>query len=222
MSARSETIGAVGSLSGGVLYFLFAFIPMFLAYSAYLIDPGMVASLLNADTQMILPTLILNNTPVFAQVMFFGALLSAIMSTASGTLLAPSITLTENVLREYFPMNDRQLLLTTRIVVICFAVAVTAFALLSQGTPIYDMVGNAYKVTLVTAFVPLVMGLYWRAATNQGALCAVLGGLASWLLMERFGAGSIWPPQLVGLLVSFAGMVLGSRMPQFVPARMPA
>jgi Na+/proline symporter len=222
MSARSETIGAAGSLSGGVLYFLFAFIPMFLAYSAYLIDPKMVASLLDTDAQMILPTLILNNTPVFAQVMFFGALLSAIMSTASGTLLAPSITLTENVLREYFPMNDRQLLLTTRIVVICFAVAVTAFALLSQGTPIYDMVGNAYKVTLVTAFVPLVMGLYWRAATNQGALCAVLGGLASWLLMERFGAGSIWPPQLVGLLVSFAGMVLGSRMPQFVPARMPA
>jgi len=119
-------------------------------------------------------------------------------------------------------MNDRQLLLTTRVVVVCFACVVTVFALMSQGTPIYDMVGNAYKVTLVTAFIPLVMGLYWKRASNQGALCAVLGGLASWLLMERFGAASIWPPQLVGLLVSFAGMVLGSVLPQRLRAASPA
>ena len=66
----------------------------------------------------------------------FPALLSAIMSTASGTLLAPSITLTENVLREFFPMTDRQLLLATRVVVVCFTCVVTVFALMSQGTPI--------------------------------------------------------------------------------------
>lgn len=216
MSAKSENTGVIGSIAGGSFYFLFAFIPMFLAYSASLIDPKMVASLIDTDAQMILPTLILNNMPLFAQVMFFGALLSAIMSTASGTLLAPSITLTENVLREFFPMNDKQLLLTTRIVVVCFAIAVTAFALMSQGMSIYDMVGNAYKVTLVAAFVPLVMGLYWKRATAQGALFAVIGGLTSWLLMEQFGGESIWPPQLAGLLVSFGGMIVGSLIPQHV------
>jgi solute:Na+ symporter, SSS family len=214
MSAKSENTGAFGSILGGSFYFVFAFVPMFLAYSASLIDPAMVSALIDKDAQMILPTLILNNTPLFAQVMFFGALLSAIMSTASGTLLAPSITLSENVLREIFPMTDRQLLLTTRVVVVCFAIAVTGFALASQGMPIYDMVGNAYKVTLVAAFVPLVMGLYWARASTQGALCAVIGGLASWLLMERFGGESIWPPQLLGLLVSFGGMIVGSLLPQ--------
>ncbi len=214
MSAKSENIGAAGSIAGGSLYFLFAFIPMFLAYSASLIDPVMVKSLIDTDAQMILPTLILNHMPVFAQVMFFGALLSAIMSTASGTLLAPSITLTENVLREFYPMNDKQLLLTTRIVVVGFTIAVTTFALLSQGMSIYDMVGNAYKVTLVAAFVPLVMGLYWKRASNQGALLAIIGGLVSWLLMEKFGGDSIWPPQLVGLLISFVGMLVGSLSTQ--------
>jgi SSS family solute:Na+ symporter len=216
MSAKDENTGAIGAVTGGSLYFLFAFIPIFLAYSASLIDPKMVASLLNEDAQMILPTLVLNNTPMFAQVMFFGALLSAIMSTASGTLLAPSITLTENVIRKFIPMNDKQTLLAARIVVVCFAVAVTLFALASQGTSIYDMVGNAYKVTLVSAFVPLVMGLYWKRATTQGALCAVIGGLASWMLMEQLGGESIWPPQLVGLLISFGGMIVGSLVPQFV------
>ena len=46
-----------------------------------------------------LPTLILQHTPLFAQVMFFGALLSAIMSSASGALLAPSVAFTENIIR---------------------------------------------------------------------------------------------------------------------------
>ncbi len=216
MSAKNANVGAAGSIAGGSLYLLFAFIPIYLAYSASLIDPEMVRSLLVKDSQLILPTLILNHVPMVAQVLFFGALLSAIMSTASGTLLAPSITVTENILREFFPMNDRQMLLATRIVVICFTVAVTVFALASQGKSIYEMVSNAYKVTLVGAFIPLVMGLYWKRANTQGALLSVLGGLVSWLLMERFGAESIWPPQLVGLLVSFAGMIVGSLLPQVV------
>ena len=216
MSARSENISVIGAVAGGSLYFVFAFVPMFLAYAAQLIDPAMFASLINHDAQMILPTLVLSHTPILAQILFFGALLSAIMSTASGTLLAPSITLTENIIREFVPMNDTQLLFTTRVVVIIFTVIVTTFALLSQGMPIYEMVGNAYKVPLVGAFIPLVMGLYWRRATTQGALVSVVGGLSSWLLMEFFGAESIWPPQLVGLLVAFFGMIVGSLLPQWV------
>ncbi len=214
MSARNETIGATGAVVGGSLYFIIAFIPMFLVYASQLVDPAVFHSLLEDDPQLILPTLILKDTPVVAQILFFGALLSAIMSTASATLLAPSITLTENIIREIRPMTDRQLLTTTRIVVFCFAIAVTIFALATQGMSIYEMVGNSYKVPLVGAFIPLVMGLYWKRATTQGALVSVIGGLSSWILMEAFGADSIWPPQLVGLLVAFAGMVAGSLAPQ--------
>jgi Na+/proline symporter len=131
-------------------------------------------------------------------------------------LLAPSITLTENIIREFVPMNDAQLLRATRIVVVVFTIIVTTFALASQGMPIYEMVGNAYKVPLVGAFIPLVMGLYWQRATTQGALCSVFGGLSSWILMECFGGQSIWPPQLVGLMVAVLGMVAGSLLPQLV------
>jgi Na+/proline symporter len=216
MSARNESIAASGAVIGGSMYFIIAFIPMFLVYASQLIDPQLFASLLEEDSQLILPTLILRDTPLIAQILFFGALLSAIMSTASGTLLAPSVTLTENIIREIRPMNDQQLLLTTRIVVFCFTIIVTTFALMSQGMPIYEMVGNSYKVPLVGAFIPLVMGLYWKRATTQGALASVIGGLSSWVLMEVFGAESIWPPQLVGLLVAFFGMILGSLAPQWL------
>lgn len=214
MSARNESIAASGAVIGGSMYFIIAFIPMFLVYASQLIDPQLFASLLEEDSQLILPTLILRDTPLIAQILFFGALLSAIMSTASGTLLAPSVTLTENIIREIRPMNDQQLLLTTRIVVFCFTIVVTTFALMSQGMPIYEMVGNSYKVPLVGAFIPLVMGLYWKRATTQGALVSVIGGLLSWMLMEIFAGESIWPPQLVGLLVAFFGMIVGSLAPQ--------
>ncbi|MCW8193453.1 sodium:solute symporter [Proteobacteria bacterium 005FR1] len=213
MSSRTAKVAASGAVAGGVLYFIFAFVPMFITYAASLIDPDMVARNLEADTaNNILPTLILQKAPVMAQVMFFGALLSAIMSTASATLLAPSVTVTENLLRQFVKMTDRQQLLATRITVLLFTVAVTTYAWLMQGTSIYELVGNAYKVTLVGAFIPLVMGLYWQRATVQGALFSTLGGLSSWILMEVFAAESIWPPQLVGLFVSFAGMVGGSLL----------
>ncbi len=213
MSAKNEKTAVRGALLGGGLYFLFAFIPIFLAYSATLIDPGMVAKLIDDNAQLILPTLIMNHTPVFAQVMFFGALLSAIMSTASGTLLAPSVTFTENILKGIVGhQSDRQFLWTMRTVVVCFAVAVTLFALNSTSS-IYSMVGNAYKVTLVAAFIPLVCGLYWKRANTQGAMFSIAAGLSTWLLLEIFNPEGLWPPQLAGLLMSASGMLVGSLLP---------
>lgn len=213
MSAKNEKTAVRGAVMGGSLYFMFAFIPMFLAYSAMLIDPEMVSKFIDDDAQLILPTLIMNHTPVFAQVMFFGALLSAIMSTASGTLLAPSVTFTENILKGLIGhQSDRHFLWTMRAVVVCFSVAVTLFALTSTSS-IYEMVGSAYKVTLVAAFIPLVSGLYWKRANTQGALFAISAGVSSWLLLEIFNADGLWPPQLVGLLMSALGMLTGSLLP---------
>ncbi|HEX6635816.1 MAG TPA: sodium:solute symporter family protein, partial [Usitatibacter sp.] len=178
-SAKDENTAARSSILGGCLYFCFAFVPMFLAYSASLIDPKMVEGALKegGDTQLILPNLILSPiVPIFAQIMFFGALLSAIKSCASATLLAPSVSFSENILRPFFKhLDDDQFLKLMRVVLVGFTCLVTFFALNSDAS-IYKMVENAYKVTLVGAFVPLVCGLYWRRATNLGGMLAVLMG----------------------------------------------
>jgi SSS family transporter len=212
-SARNETTAVRGSIIGGSLYFVFAFVPIFLAYSAFLIAPSMVTPLLEAEGnrfQEILPTLVLERTPLFAQVMFFGALLSAILSTASGALLAPTALFTENVLRRLYPhMSDRQFLFTLRLVLVIFALAIVSFALASEAS-IYQMVQNTYKITLVSSIVPLAGGIFWKRATAQGALAAIALGLASWIAMETFAAESVWPPQLVGFAFSSVGMIAGS------------
>ena len=214
MSGKSERVAVAGSILGGSLYFVFAFVPLIIAYSATLIDPQMVQRLLASDSQLILPSLILNHMPVFAQVMFFGALLSAIMSTASGTLLAPSVTFTENVIKPWLGhQSDKRFLLTMRIVVVGFAGVVTGFALYSNAS-IYQMVENAYKVTLVIAFVPLAAGLYWKRANRAGAYAAIGLGLRVWLPMEAWlpEGTSLLPPQFAGFLASLIGMIAGSLL----------
>ncbi|RJX31372.1 MAG: sodium:solute symporter [Oxalobacter sp.] len=216
-SSESEKVARNASILGGVLYFIFAFVPMFLAYSATMIDPEMVAGLLEKDSQLILPTLILTKVPVLAQVMFFGALLSAIKSCASATLLAPSVTFSENILKEFFPnQSDKQFLLMMRGVVLVFTAVVTLFALNSDSS-IFQMVENAYKITLVAAFVPLTFGLFWKRSTSRGAMTSMILGLSSWILLEIFASEGFWPPQLVGVLFGLAGMLIGSLTQGLTP-----
>ena len=175
----------------------------------------MTTTLLADDAQLVLPTFIKTHLPLYAQIVFYGALLSVIMSTASGTLLAPSVTISENILKEFMPhqrMSQRQLLWVTRIVVIVFAGLVVAYSLwsLDTDTSIHQMVENAYKVTLACAFVPLVAGLYWKRANNLGAATSIVAGLGAWVAMEFVAPDAALPPQFAGLIASAFGMFSGS------------
>jgi Na+/proline symporter len=216
-AAKNETIAVWGTVLGGFAYFFFAAVPLFLAYSANMIDPAMVQKFLAADSQMILPTLILNHMPFFIQVVFFGALISVIMSTASGTLLAPSVTFTENILKGFSPgMSDKQFLWATRVTVFIFTVIVTFYAIVTDAR-IHTMVENAYRITLAGAFVPLVAGLFWKRASNLGALLAISFGLGVWIVLEITGVEEPVEPQLLGLIASAIGMVLGSLLSPKIP-----
>ncbi len=217
-SAKTEKIAVWGSVLGGSLYLAFAFVPMFLAYSATLIDPAMVGRLINTDSQMILPELVLSRAPLVAQVLFFGALLSAIKSCASATLLAPSVTFTENILRPALPhLTDRKLLFWMRVVTFCFTVLVTLYAMVSDAS-IFKMVENAYQITLVAAFIPLLGGLFWRRATNQGALVSIFCGIGGWVAVHLGGGASPFiSAQLAGLMASAVGMLAGSLVRQWIP-----
>ena len=212
-SAKSAKIAVWGSILGASIYFCFTFVPMFIAYAATLIDPKVFNALIEKDSQLVLPTLVLTHMPVVAQVVFFGAVLSAIMSCSSATLLAPSVTFAENIVRGFYPhMSDQKFLRVMRITIVCFAFVVLAFALNSQAS-IFKMVENAYKVTLAGAFVPLFFGAFWKRATSTGAMAAIVCGIGGWLLVD-FGIIEITlvPAQLIGLGASTAAMIAGSLL----------
>lgn len=212
-SAKDEQTAVRGSLLGAALYFGFAFVPIFIAYAALVVDPSM-SRLFEAqdarEVQRILPELILGRMPVWAQILFFGALLSAILSTASAALLAPASLFSENVIRPFAPrLGDRQFLLLVRVVLATFALGALVFAVNSRST-MYEMVQNAYGVTMVSCLVPLVAGIYWKRANVPGAVLSVTLGLASWGAAAWLAPDAMLPPVLVGLLASAFGMLVGT------------
>lgn len=218
-SAKDENTAVRGTILGGLLYFSFAFVPIFIAYAAVVADANLASLFASEDAreiQRVLPDMVLGKMPLWAQVMFFGALLSAILSTASGALLAPTSLFTENVLKPLAPrMGDKQFLLTLRIVLVTFTACALLFALNSKST-MYEMVQNAYNVTLAGAFVPLLAGAYWRRATTQGALFASIGGVGTWLIAQNVAAEALVPANLIGLAASVVLMLIGSLAPQII------
>ncbi|MBP7484594.1 MAG: hypothetical protein RLZZ369_409 [Pseudomonadota bacterium] len=222
MSAKDSDTAKKGAIIGGFSYLAFAFVPMFIVASSLIIMPEQTRELLAHDPQKVLPTLIMSKMPLIAQIFFFGALVSAIKSTSSATLLAPSTSFVENILKNIKPgMTDKQMLLALRITILVFTALVLTYAIKMEGTAIYDMVSSAYQVTLVGAFVPLVFGLYWSRATTQGAVLSIFSGIGVWaLFLAASSLGQSWgdafPGQLAGLLAALAGMLLGSLGPQLI------
>lgn len=222
MSARSADVARQGAMIGGFSYILFAFVPMFIVASAVVVMGDEAMALAENDYQRLLPTFVLTKMPLIMQILFFGALLSAIKSTSSATLLAPSTSFVENILKNLRPhMSDRQQLLAMRVTIVVFAALVLLYAIAMKGTPIYDLVSSAYQVTLVGAFVPLVFGLYWKRATTQGAVLSIGAGVFTWLVFfpQISDFGEAFPGQLAGLIAALVGMVAGSLGPQVMRNR---
>ena len=229
-SAKNERTAFIGTLGGGLFYFAFAFVPIFIAFAATVIDPAsteLFAAEDSREVQKVLPSLVLNATPVWCQVLFFGALMSAILSTASGTLLAPASVLTENVLQPLtVHFGEKQMLWILRIILVLVAVVATTISVNSKST-MYELVESGYSVTLVIAFVPLVCGIYWPRATTQGAVVSILLAVPVWIgceFLHSEESKQLWrcvPPQLYGLVASFVGMLIGSLLPNWIKHRQP-
>jgi solute:Na+ symporter, SSS family len=222
MSAKDASTAQRGAMIGGFSYILFAFVPMFIVCAAVVVMGNNALELAKNDYQKLLPTFVMTHMPLLMQILFFGALLSAIKSTSSATLLAPSTSFVENILRNIRPgMTDKEQLKATRVTIVVFAAAVLAYAMAMRGTPIYDLVSGAYQVTLVGAFVPLVMGIYWKKATTQGAMFSVALGIGTWVafMPQVMGWGEKFPGQLAGFIAAFIGMFAGSLLPQWFQNR---
>jgi Na+/proline symporter len=96
---------------------------------------------------------------------------------------------------------------------VIFAACVLAYAIIMDGTPIYELVAMAYQFPVVGAFWPLVLGLYWSRSTTQGAVWSIVLGMTTWLLLNFTPLGEVFPSVLGGFIMAGVGMVAGSLAP---------
>ena len=204
MSSGSSKIAVRSCYYSSGLYLSVAMLPLFISLCVKHLYPDQ----LNGDMQLVLPKMVIAHTNMGLQVLFFGSLLSAVMSTTSSSILAPAAVLSENIIKPNLKrkLTDRQLLIVTRISVIMVSAIATIMA--CWKTNIYELVAGASILSLVSQFIPLTLGLYWRKANSGGAIASMILGLATWGLFEIY---PISIPSLVpALCVGFGVMVFGS------------
>lgn len=208
MSSGSEKIAVRSCFIAAGMYLTIAILPLFISLCAKHLYPHLAIG----DTQLALPNLVLMHASLPVQILFFGSLLSAIMSTTSSAILAPAAIFSENLIKPLAKerFNDKQLLNITRICVLGFSTIATAMA--CTRSDIYELVGQSSVLSLVSLFAPLTLGLYWKKATSVGAVAAMVLGTFTWAIFEY--AGGDWPSLLPATIVSFVAMIVGSLITQ--------
>ncbi|GIV31886.1 MAG: sodium:solute symporter [Saprospiraceae bacterium] len=208
MSAKDEKTAVRSGYLSGLMYLTIGFIPLYIGLCAKVLHP----ELIDGDNQALLPAMTLKYSGLTVQVLFFGAVLSAILSTTSGAILAPATVLGENLVKPIVgTMSDRQLLFTMRLGVVVIAAGSMLMAM--SGSTIFELVAQSSALSLVSLFVPLMSGLYWKRATGLGAIMSMSAGMGAWLLCE-FVWPTEWPSLIHGLWVSFVAMLIGSYWPK--------
>lgn len=208
-SARSEEAAYTSTLAGAGLYLVFSLIPLYLVTAIRTIDPSSAAG----DFQLMLPQYILGNVPVWLQILFFGSLMSAIMSTCSGALLAPASLLSENLIKPNLgqQLSDRAFLFLTRLSVALISLAALLLAYDNQN--IFDLVGEASAIGLVTIFVPFVATLFFGCRHRPAAMLSMVAGTAVYCIF-RFLVETDVNPLIHGFLAGILGYLAGYVFPR--------
>ena len=106
--------------------------------------------------------------------------MAAAMSTADGLILAIANALSHDI---YFKIIDpkadvRKRLLVARILLVVIG-AFGAYIASMRITSILGAVAWAFDFAMSGLFFPLVLGVWWKRATRQGAIAGMIAGLAS-------------------------------------------
>lgn len=204
LSAKSQVKAKNGVFIGGLMMATFGILPSLIGLLIVQIYPELLSV---NDGQNLLPEMVNKYMSVPVQVIFFGALISAILSTSSGAILAPATVLAENIIKPNSAnFSDKKLLHTTRLSVLIMAIVSCMYTLLNDS--IHDLVVNS--VTLITTCLtaPFVLGVYWKKSNVAGTWAGILAG-AFFLLLGIIFKSRI-EPMLLGLVASFMFMYLFS------------
>lgn len=149
--------------------------------------------------------------PVFGIALLCGAA-AIIVSTANSFLLTPSTNLIRDVYYRFINPHatDRQLLLYTRLLVVCLGIVgfiVLGFfqTILQMALWAYTMYGAGITPALLAAFV-------WKRATRAGGVASISMGMLTtlgWEIAARFNANAAGDPvYLLGLETVYPALFL--------------
>jgi SSS family transporter len=159
--------------------------------------------------------------PAFIGSLMLAAITSAIMSTAEALLIVAGSALSEDIFQTFFERSasPRRRLIVGRIGVFVVGVAPLLFVLTGVGKgELIQLIVLLFSALMAASFfAPVIGGIFWRRATREGAIAAMLGGVAAAGAWKLWGAEAI-DPVLPGFAVSVAAYVIVSLLTPPPPA----
>ena len=216
-AARDEATARMGSLLAGGAYLVFAFIPAILGVLAYgLAQNGQldVTTIETEGNRYVLPVLAAAVLPSWLTGLVFAALISATLSSADSDLLAAGSIFSNDIYSRYLrkEADDREILKTTRLTMVAIA-GLSMIVALTNTKSIVAILMFSFTLRAGGAFIPYVIGHYWRRASGAGCLASIFAGSVTVILAERgMITSSGFGPILPGLAASAVTYALFSRL----------
>lgn len=186
LAAKDEKVAISSSVISAFLYFCIAMIPVVVGFAARIVLPkyGITADNLagNPENQVLprMALIVLGKLHPMILILFFSALLSAIMSSADSSLLAGSSLFCNNVLKPFLPeISEKKFLLLTRLSAVVLVAISLFFAFSVQN--IYLLMKNSWVTQLVVVFTPVITAIYLPKASPNAAWASMIVSLAVWL-----------------------------------------
>jgi solute:Na+ symporter, SSS family len=178
-----------------------------------------------ADPFTVFPELAINHVPFAIGVAMLMGVLGASMSTANGGLLAISSVMSRNIIQRDIlkrvlkrpGLDNKQLLLTTRIFTIPMMIAAFVLAYLIPQPGVYLIL--AFDIVFAGAWAPLTLGLFWKKANTPAALVSLIFGSALRLVMfyitpvEYAGIDTMIPPVVSFVLFIVVALATQKKYP---------
>jgi Na+/proline symporter len=201
IAARSPGVARWGTLGGAAMYVAAGLIPVYLG----LVGPTLVPGL--TDREALVPTLADRYLGRFGYVLFSGALVSIILSTADSTLLAAGGLLSHNGLLPLMPgLSEAQRLAWTRGSVFVLGIVATVIAL--AANTIYDLVQTASAFASAGVVVVSCFALFTRLGGPASAYAAFITGTVVWAYGDFVGEWTA--PFLSAVLASLVAYLIAS------------
>ena len=164
-----------------------------------------------ADSSTVFIQMVRTIFPAAISGILLSAILAASMSTADSQLLASASAFASDVYKPIIRKNkasDKEMLWAGRFVVLIIAVIAVLIASNPNSGTIMGLVENAWGV-FGAAFGPtILLSLFWKRFTFEGAVAGILAGAIvdiAWLVfMSSFGLYEIIPGFIVGGLAAVA------------------
>jgi len=149
--------------------------------------------------------------PVIAGICL-AAVLAAVMSTADSQLLVSSSAFTGDFYKGFFRKHasEKELVLVGRVTVIVIALAAFTLAL-DPKSKVLDMVAYAWAGFGAAFGPPLILALYWKRMTRNGALAGIIAGGTTVVLWKQLEGGIFTLYEIIpGFLLSVLAVVIAS------------